>query len=201
LLPREKNIDDEFIQLLRNGDEESIKLIFEQYYEKLCLYAESIVRDHGVAEEIVEDLFIYLWNNGRDMTIKSSLKSYLFRSVHNNCLTYLGKLKTQQKLLDVVNYTLEDIEILHPIPDDILISELTARELEQKARELENTLPEQCRKIYLLNRIESLSYSEIAAQLNISVGTVKTQMSRAFKHFRDNLKEYLPVVVMMVLFR
>lgn len=200
LIKGEKHTDEIYLDLLRSGSEDGVKMIFDRYYNGLCLYAESIIRDHCAAEEIVEDLFIYLWKNCKTVSIKSSVKNYLYRSVHNNCITYLEKLKTQRKLLDVANYTLADIDILHPLTDDILISDLIARELEEKAREIENLLPDQCRRIYLLSRLENLSYSEIASKLNISVGTVKTQMSRAFQYFRDNLKEYLPLVIMIMLF-
>jgi RNA polymerase sigma-70 factor, ECF subfamily len=150
LNPKEKHTDETYLDLLRTGNEDSVKIIFDRYYDVLCLYAESIIRDHGAAEEIVEDLFIHLWNNCKTVFIKSSVKNYLFRSIHNNCLTYLGIQKTHRKLLEVANYTLDDIEILHPVAEDFLISELIARELEEKAREIENSLPEQCRKIYRL---------------------------------------------------
>lgn len=187
--------EEELLQLLKNGDEETIKLIFDKYYEGLCLYAESLIKNHQLAEEIVEDIFIHLWMNAQNSGITKSLKSYLFRSVHNNCLKYLDKLKTERKSIVNISYTLQDYELLHPLTPDLPISNLIAQELEEKASQTLESLPPQCKEIYSLNRFENLSYSEIAKKLNITVGTVKTQMSRAFQKFRDDLGEYIYLII------
>ena len=185
----------ELLQLLKEGDENSIKFIFEKYYEGLCLFAESITKNHQVAEEIVEDIFIHLWMNTNTPVINVSVKSYLYRSVHNNCLKYLDKLKTEKKVFDNFHYSILDQELLHPITPDYPISNLIVQELEEKAGQVLESLPNQCREIYTLNRFENLSYSEIAKKLNINVGTVKTQMSRAFQKLREALKEYTPLIL------
>ena len=72
------------------------------------------------------------------------------------------------------------------------LSGLLVSEIEKKAEDILESLPEQCKKIYKLNRLEGLNYPEIAARLKITVGTVKTQMSRAFQKFREGLKEFMP---------
>ena len=188
----------ELLQLLKDGNEEAVKFIFEKYYESLCLYAESITRNHQVAEEIVEDIFIHIWINAKETSIILSVKNYLYRSTHNNCIKYLNKLKTEKKVFDSMDYTLKDYEILHPLNDSYPISDLIAEEMEKKAGEILETLPNQCKEIFTLNRFENLSYSEIATKLNVTVGTVKTQMSRAFNKFREGLKEYLPLIMLWV---
>jgi len=195
------NNDSEIIQLLKSGDEQAVKLIFDKYYDNLCLYAESIVKDAYIAEEVVENLFIWFWINAKDANIQTSLKCYLYRSVHNNCLKYIEKLKKERKLIDRMPYYYEDKELLHPLTPDYPVSNLIIRELEEKAAAIIETLPEQCKEIYMLNRYENLSYSETATKLNISVSTVKTQMSRAFQRFREELKEYIPLIIMLFLFR
>jgi RNA polymerase sigma-70 factor (ECF subfamily) len=180
----------EIIRLFQDGDEDAVKVIFNEYYEGLCLYAESIIKNHQVAEEIVEDLYVYLWLHARTITFHVSIKSYLYRSTHNNCLKYLDKLKTENKRAEKMHYTLKDNAILHPVSSFQPLSKILVRELETKAEQILNSLPEQCRKIYSLNRYDNLNYSEIANKLNLTVGTVKTQMSRAFKRFREDLKDY-----------
>jgi len=182
----------ELLLLLQNGDENSIKFIFDKYYEGLCLFAESITKDHQAAEEIVEDMFIYVWLNSKTLNITISVKNYLYRSVHNNCLKYLDKLKTQKKAIDNFHYSLLDQELLHPITPDYPISNLIIQELEDKAEQVLNSLPNQCREIYELNRFENLSYSEIAKKMDITVSTVKTQMGRAFQKLREALHEFIP---------
>jgi RNA polymerase sigma-70 factor, ECF subfamily len=190
----------ELLQLLKQGDEESIKFIFEKYYEGLCLFAESITKNHQAAEEIVEDIFIHLWLHSESSAINVSVKSYLYRSVHNNCLKYLDKLRTQKKLLDNFHYSILDQELLHPLTPDYPISNLIVQELEEKAGQVLDSLPSQCREIYTLNRFENLSYSEIARKLDINVGTVKTQMSRAFQKLREALKDYIPLILSLLFF-
>ncbi len=189
----------ELFQLLKDGDEEAIKYIFEKYYENLCLYAEGLTKNHQVAEEIVEDIFIHLWINSKNTPIYLSVKNYLYRSTHNNCIKYLNKVKTDKKLIENLHYTLSDHEIIHPLTSDYPMSNLMAKELEDKAEEILEFLPNQCKVIYILNRFENLSYSEIAEKLNITVGTVKTQMSRAFQKFREGLRDYISLILILLL--
>ncbi|MDP4188612.1 MAG: RNA polymerase sigma-70 factor [Bacteroidota bacterium] len=191
----------ELLRLLNDGDEKVVRSIFDRYYDSLCLYAESIIKDHHAAEEIVEDIFIHFWLNAKDIQIYQSLKSYLFRSVHNNCLKYLDKHKSEKQNIDSLNYLLEDHEITEPVSLDYAFSNIVAQELEEKAVEVLESLPEQCKKIYYLNRFENLSYTEIAERLNITVGTVKTQMSRAFQKFRINLIDYLPLLIILIFWK
>jgi RNA polymerase sigma-70 factor (ECF subfamily) len=186
----------EIINLLKSDSEKAIKIIFEVHYEGLCSYAESILKDQFMAEEVVEQLFVYLWMNADSINILSSLKSYLFRSVHNNCLKYIDKHKNESKHFH--NYVFEDEEILSYICDDNFLSKLFANELERKLDDVLQTLPEQCRNIYFLSRYQNLSYPEIAKKLNISTGTVKTQMSRAFQKLREQLKDYLPLFFFII---
>jgi RNA polymerase sigma-70 factor (ECF subfamily) len=98
------------------------------------------------------------------------------------------------------NYLYDDSEMLYPYNEDIPLSEMIIREIEEKAEAVLESLPQQCREIYILNRFKNMSYSEIAGRLNISVSTVKTQMGRAFYKFRESLKDYLPLIIMIVLF-
>jgi RNA polymerase sigma-70 factor (ECF subfamily) len=188
-------LENEIIKLLNEGNEEAIKLIFDKYYESLCLFAESIIKDHQKSEEIVEDIFIYLWINIKKNPIHFSVKNYLFTSTRNNCLKYLVKLKSEKKIIEQSQYSLEDYEILNQISSNYPASNLILKELENKAEMVFLSLPKQCREIYSLNRFENLTYSEIAKKLNLTIGTVKTQMSRAFLKFKKELKDYIPLIL------
>ncbi|MBN2480785.1 MAG: RNA polymerase sigma-70 factor [Bacteroidales bacterium] len=173
--------------------ENKIKALFDEFYERMCLYAEGIVKNHQVAEEIVQDLFVYIWMHSDTFIINYSYKSYLFRSVHNNCLKHISRVKNEKThetdTGDIDAF--HDEEILNPLSADVPLSQIITKELEEKAEEIFNNLPEQCKKIYALNRYENMSYSEIAKKLNINVGTVKTQMFRAFKKLQEGLKDYI----------
>lgn len=181
----------EILDLLKKGDEEAIRFIFDEYFEKLCLYAEGIIKDHEAAEDIVEDLFVSVWIQSKSNPVHTAIKNYLYKSTYHNCLKYINKLKAEGRTTEHLNYSLTDQEIIHPETSGYPISGLLKDEIEKKAEEILESLPEQCRKIYILNRHENLNYPEIAEKLRITVGTVKTQMSRAFQKFREGLKEFI----------
>ena len=187
------------LELLKRGDEEAIRYIFDVYYEKLCLYAEGIIRNHKDAEDIVEDLFVSVWTRAKTNPINTSINNYLYKSTYHNCLKYLNKLKAEKRNTEPLSYTLKDLEIINPSVSGYPILNLMAEEIEKKAGDILESLPEQCRKIYMLNRFENLTYPEIASRLKITVGTVKTQMSRAFQRFRDGLKEYISLIIFVIL--
>jgi len=186
--------EEELLQFLKRGDEEGIRVIFDEFYDGLYLYAATLTRNRQVAEEITEDLFIYLWVNASSIKITTSFKRYLYTSIYHNCLKYLQKERRERQLSD----HLKDIQerdvfnfssYLDPESDMIL------QELEKKADAILGSLPRQCKEIYFLSRFENLTYSQIAEKLHINVSTVKTQMARAFKKFRLEFGELLLVVV------
>jgi RNA polymerase sigma-70 factor (ECF subfamily) len=188
----------ELLQLLNRGDEEGIRAVFDEFYDGLCLYAAILTKSHQVAEEIVEDLFIYLWINASTNTITTSLKSYLYTSIYHNCLKYLQKEKKEQQLNNQLR-DLQGSDFFHSSSYINPESDLILQELEKKADAIMESLPGQCKEIYFLNRFENLTYSQIAEKLKITVGTVKTQMSRAFQKFRKEFKELLPVAVWLAI--
>ena len=188
--------EQEILRLLKTGREDAIKHIFDNYYLDLCSYADSILKDRYASEEVVEDLFITLWQKSKDLNICTSLKNYLYRSVHNNSINYLKKIATRDK--NIQKFIIQDISEFYGDESNSQIANLITKEIEDKANLILSELPEKCREIYELNRYENLSYPEIAERLNITVGTVKTQMSRAFEKFRIGLKGYLTILVMFL---
>jgi RNA polymerase sigma-70 factor (family 1) len=180
--------DEELVQLLNGGDEKSYEVIFKRYYAALCSYAFDLLKDEVFSEEIVQEAFLKLWENRATLEIRVSLKSYLYKSIHNQCLNFIKhdlvvkklsgmyskeiQLKTEITLLTDQNFSL-DTYFYDGIENDI---ELAI-----------NTLPEQCKIIFQLSRYEMLGYEQIAIKLNISVNTVKTQISRALDKLRTIL--------------
>lgn len=179
--------DYELVELLKEGDERAFEIIFDKYFESLCLLSKGITKSYEAAEEIVEDLFLQIWQNCQINPVQTTIKGYLFKSVYNNSIKYLAQNKHKFVSLDSGEFYKEPY--VHEYP----IQSIIARELEEKATEIIQSLPEQCRHIYQLNRSKNLKYHEIAEQLNITVGTVKTQMSRAYSKLREGLKDFLSV--------
>lgn len=183
--------DKELVQLLKEGDEKAFELIFNQYFEGLCLFSKTITKNHEAAQDIVEEVFLSVWVNCKINPVTTSIKSYLYQSVYNNSLKHISRLRKGVVSLDDPSYVFHDRELLAPLTPDYPVANLITRELEEKAEAAIQSLPDQCRQIYLLNRDEDLKYNEIAERLGVTVGTVKTQMSRAFTKLREELKDYL----------
>ncbi|WP_321997544.1 RNA polymerase sigma-70 factor [Draconibacterium orientale] len=166
---------------IQQGDEKAFEKLFKLYYGYLCNFATKIIADDVAAEEIVQDFFVKFWERRTDLSVESSLKNYLFRSVKNLCLNYIKhnniKLQHAQKVIaesETSNFNNDYIEV--DLAADI------AKSIEE--------LPEKRREIFRLSREEGLKYREIAEKLNISIKTVEAQMSLAIKSLRDKLKKY-----------
>jgi len=188
----------QLIETIKEGDVKSFELIFKSYYSRLCRYARNYVHDKIVAEDLVKDIFIKIWENRSQLEIKSSLSGYLFRSVHNHCINHV----TRNKQANILNQSdLPDNigDLIHPLSPDYPVANLIARELEEKLRQSVQALPDQCREIFILSRMDELSHEEIAKKKNISINTVKVQIYRALLKLREDLKEYLPVFIIIFL--
>lgn len=192
LLHGDRNMEElEIVQRFRRGDEDAFEWIFRRYFSPLCLYAEHFTKSRLTAEEITEDFFCHFWDQCHELNIDTSLKGYLFRGIRNRCLNYIRNQKVQQKHFDnKLSFALNEYEAEHISPEEPA-SDLINRELETQIGKLIDQLPDQCKTIFCLNRFENLTYPEIAAKLNISVNTVKTQMTRALCKLRAGLEEYL----------
>ena len=178
---RLKNLDFVILSGIKNGEGKAFDLLFEHYYSNLCHYAASVVHDHDVAEDMVQELFAELWVNHKQITIRSSLWSYLLRSTRNACLDHLKHLKVEKKFEFEVQ-----TELSATFDDNLELAEIL-----HKMNESIGQLPEQCKRIFQLSRFENLKYREITKLLNISENTVDTQIRRALNKLKEDLKDYL----------
>jgi RNA polymerase sigma-70 factor (ECF subfamily) len=179
---QEENI---LFEKTRAGDEKAFEALFRHYYPQLCLYAARVLKNPSAAEEIVQELFVRLWEKREETQIDTSVKNYLFRAVKNHCLNYIKhnqikneysqKIQAESRVEDAG----EDIE--------------TQTELFQKIEESIAALPEKRQEIFRLSRQEGLKYREIADKLNISIKTVETQMGLAIKTLREKLSDFLMI--------
>ncbi|PBQ34937.1 RNA polymerase sigma-70 factor [Sphingobacteriaceae bacterium] len=161
--------------------------MFNTYYQSLCNYACSMLKDIDEAEEVVQNTFFNIWNKREALQISSSFKSYVYRAVHNDCLNKIkhGKVKAV--------YAADYKSSMGGGFDDSA-KVLESKELGKQIHEAISSLPEQCGIVFKLSRFENLKYSEIAEHLDISVKTVENHMGKALKILRGHLKDYLPLV-------
>jgi RNA polymerase sigma-70 factor (ECF subfamily) len=181
--------DQELLLSLQAGNQSAFEMVFRNFYQSLCRYAYSFLSDKDEAEEIVQSTFIQVWEKRSSIEIQTSLRSYLYRMVRNACLNVIKHEKVKQIH---VSHEMKVVEKERALVDEVVHS----NELELKISEAMKLLPEQCRLVFQLSRFEDLKYAEIADQLQISVKTVENQIGKALKIMRENLKEYLPVLVL-----
>ena len=187
-----RNIDDILYKRFREGDDESFEILFKRYYSQLCTYAIIFVREHDIAEDIVHDTFIRIWERRFSISVRYSFKAYIFKSVHNQCLNYLKKSKYQSVKDDSFRQEIvKQYEININNIDPGAIDELVSAEYIKEFNKALDALPAQCREIFTLCRDEQLSYEDVARRLDISVNTVKTQMKRAIAKLREKLEHFV----------
>jgi RNA polymerase sigma-70 factor (ECF subfamily) len=175
-------MDSEIVGRIRKGDKTEFESLFRSSYVSLVKYARTLIKDQDTAEEIVQDLFVRLWQEKEKIKIESSLNGYLFRSVHNRCLHYIEHQKVIERHAEEISYRQPDKT---EDPSDIM----QYKDLQARIAGILERLPERCGKIFCMSRFEGLKYSEIAEKLSVSVKTVEASMGRALKEFRKELTE------------
>ena len=182
-----KGVDLEYINKIRLGDPEAFSALFRKYYEPLYQFAGRFVKEHQIAESLVQDVFVKIWSNREKLSIKLNVKSYLYTAVKNHALNYLK----HEKIVVIESEEVDYQNSYNRTPEE----ELIESEMHEAVHKAIENLPQQCRQIYLMKRYDNLSYSEIADVLNISINTVKTQMKRALKSLRKNLSHLFFLIV------
>lgn len=170
------------LKALKKGDVKSFEFLFRFYYEPLVRYAAKFTRLDGEAEEIVQELFLKLWRDKKQIDIKKSIRAYLYRAVYYQCLQLIQKEKLKMKYQTDAQLNLSESEG----PEEWV----KYQELNHRFFLLMNRLPLRMQTIFKMSRFQGLKYKEIAQQLSISAKTVEANMSKALKYFRIHLKEY-----------
>ncbi len=183
------NIESQWVKKILEGDAQSFESLFNAYCQKLINFSRRYVIDKQIAENIVQDVFVNVWTNRSNLDHSRSIKTYLFTAVKNNSFKYLRHLNVEREHKDIMFDVIESID-----PAIKVEKNETADQVHQEI----NKLPEKCREIFSMSKIDKLKYSEIADILNISVKTVETQMGRALKKLRKNLKHLIILLISLI---
>lgn len=171
-------------------DTSSFENLFRTQHAKLWLSAYRILNDKARAEDVVQDIFLKLWQKREEISVQENLSAYLHRAVTNHAINIY---KQQYRRL------IEHGEEISEKPDTVSIEAdnvILTKELSEKIDYAISTMPDSIRGVFMLSRFEELSYKEIAERLEISVKTVEKHMSNALKH----LRKYLPLIVLVKYF-
>ncbi len=176
--------DQQLMEQLKQGNEKALEILFKKYYSSLTRFANTILKDKASAEDMVQDVFMKIWNNSNRIEINSSLKAYLFTATRNHCFNLL-------KRADRDEVSAEAIENDSSLSVNDIEEKIAAKSLNLKIQEAIELLPEKCKLTFQLSRFENMSYKEIAETMNVSVKTVENQMGKALSTLRLHLKPFL----------
>jgi RNA polymerase sigma-70 factor, ECF subfamily len=178
------------IAAFKNGDPAVFEAWFHLHYAELGRFAMSYLSDPEEAQDLVQQVFLTLWEKRSDLPEDLNLRAYLFTAVRNACYNWLAHRRVRQGYQQAVEAASPNWE---PSPD--ILAE--ARELEARIQAAIAALPDRCGETFRLSREEGLSYPEIAARMGISRKTVEAQMGRALKLLRERLGDSLLVWILL----
>lgn len=180
------------VQQMKDGNKAAFEKLFHEHYQMLCRFGYRWVQDAEQVEEIVQEIFVGLWEKRETLTITGSFKSYLFSAIRNACLNHIKHLNVRAEHQTYVQATANPN--LNSVDQQVQASEL-ARAIADAVEEL----PERCKAVFKLSREEGKKYAEIAEELDISIKTVENQMGKALKMLRERLKDYLVILIIWML--
>ncbi|MEN6456884.1 MAG: RNA polymerase sigma-70 factor [Prolixibacteraceae bacterium] len=180
---------EQFVLLaLKEGQEKAFDFIFRQYYKSLCAQAHLYTQDLDLSQSLVQDCFIKLWEIREQAAGIENLSSWLVVAVRNKCVDYIRRHKREATLKKTPDQYDENQD-----SDRLLLS----REFEERLVQALNQLPARCRIAFEYSRFESLTYTEIASKMNVSVKAVEALVSRSLKILRVELKDYLSLIILL----
>jgi len=168
------------------NDLKEIEALFKKHHGGLCNLAWRLLNDQQQAKDVVQEVFIAIWQRRAEIDLSSSMKSYLYKAVSN---ASLNELRKQAKVVRLDQKTAEELIALEQI--DMGDSE----KIEKAVRAAINRLPPKCKTIFVLSKYQGLKYREIAGQLDVSVKTVESQMGIALGKLRKELRPFLNILL------
>lgn len=166
------------LKLIQDKDKHAFKYLFDTYFVSLCRYVHFYLDNAQEGEELVLDIFMYLWEDSNQINLTLSLKAYLFQAARNKCLNFIRDRKTTLSLDEVG-------DVISDEPSSLLEME----ELNNLIQEAVCALPDKCRDVFRLSREKNMTNQEIADEMNISVKTVEAQITKALKRIKNFLDD------------
>ncbi|WP_017258153.1 RNA polymerase sigma-70 factor [Pedobacter arcticus] len=179
------------IYQINTGNELVFEKVFKQYFKALQNYAYTILNDLDIAEEMVQNVFLKIWEKREKLPQDALIGSYLYKSVYHESLNWLRHEKVKRSHQQHTLYSMKD-------ETDNAENHIKMKQLEEQLQKALNKLPQQCRTIFQMSRFDELRYREIAAELGISIKTVENQMGKALRLMRLKLVEFLPVMIGLI---
>ena len=172
------------------SDHGTFELVFGRYYKPLVIYANTFMKDLPESQDIVQQVFVSFWEKRESLQIHTSLNGLLYKAVYNVCLNRIKQQKTRMNHI-------QEIKLNTSFSENNAHTQ--EKELEKRIHSAIDQLPEQCAKIFRLSRFEQLKYQEIADKLGLSIKTVENQMGKALRIMRESLKDYITILIIVLI--
>ncbi|WP_319480178.1 RNA polymerase sigma-70 factor [uncultured Draconibacterium sp.] len=182
--------------LFRSGDEQVFKLIFENNYERIVGFCMQFIPDREEAKNIAQQAFVKLWTNREEVNTLNGIRAFLYTAAKTECLNFL---RHEKYIQNYQKNTLENREKIlnQEILESFKFDKLEYQELEEMIQNALEKLPEKCRQVFVKSRFEYKKNREIAEELGIAQKSVESNITRALKILRKELKDILPLVLWM----
>jgi RNA polymerase sigma-70 factor (family 1) len=181
--------DEELMREIKADNMIAFDVLYKKYCKRVYKFGNSILKSQEESENLMQEVFLNLWENRHKVEKDSSIKSYVFTITYNSAISVIRKKARESEFIEYLK-TLQDIN------EEPVNTELEYNEIVNKLDEIIKELPQRQKEVYLLHKVEGLKYSEIAERLDISVNTIENHMSRALKTIREKLGNYSPVAIL-----
>ncbi|RKD90916.1 RNA polymerase sigma-70 factor [Mangrovibacterium diazotrophicum] len=175
---------------IQNGDKEAFEIFFKGNYLKFCAFANQYTQNVDDAREVVQELFIYLWEHQQRLSEVKSIKTYIFSAIRYNSIR--KRKASREKTLEISDVPEEEVMVDFQ-------SELEYAQLQEQILEAIDSLPPQCQRIFKMSRFERMTYKQIAEVLNISPKTVEVQISKALRGLQKSFDSNLLGLVILLM--
>lgn len=192
--------DDYFLLRFKEGDETAFEKIFKDDYNRVVGFCQQFIGDKDKAKSLAQEAFLKLWLNRGKVETVNGIRSFLYTSAKTDCLNYLRHKKVINNYEDH-QLQLKEGQINGEILESFDFNQLEFAELETLINQSISELPEKCRQVFSMSRLEGKKNSEIASELDISVKSVEANVTRALKVLRIKLSEYLPLILVELIIR
>ena len=163
---------------------------YKEHYKTFFLLAYKYLNNREFSQEIVNDVFLKIWEDGNQISIESSLKSYIYKAIINRCINALNKQKKE----------IQNQRQLEARPQETFeLRQIEETELRIRLYKAIDELPEQCKKVFRMSRFEGLKQQEIADKLGISIKTVKNHITHALKELNKAVRTYMVVWILLII--
>jgi len=178
----EQHTDEQLLLLVKEDDNVAFRKLFDRFYQQLLGTSINMLKDKDLAKDVVQEVFLQIWKRRSTLNINSSVGGYLKRSVINRSL---NKIRAKKSFIDT-DHLAEKVS-----EEPSAVDYLEEEDLQKAMKTALDTLPDRCRTIFVMKRLEGMSQKEIAGELGISPKTVENQITKALKVLKESVKPFL----------